>query len=166
MRVRKSGVRENNFATTATGVYPLVKIDYALIPTSGISKQRAKSLVSLLQFASGAGQQQLPVGYFPLPTALKSQIATAIKSLQTKIINVVPPTSTTQPPEQPYVPPVEIPVDTLPATTAPQVPVVSSPDPLATLPGASPAIAFPVVLSGAFVSGVGVLSRNKMKEKK
>lgn len=165
MKVQASGVRVNDYAATTPGAYPLVKIDYALVPVSGISKVRARSLVSMLEYSIGAGQQALPVGYFPLPEALKAQTRSAIAALKAKIINVAPSTTTTEAPAPTYTVPPTVPVDTtLPPVETTVAP--PAPDPISQLPSGSPAVMFPVVLVGAFISGVGVLSRNRLPETK
>jgi hypothetical protein len=57
------------------GAYPLVKIDYAMVPTSGISTEKAGRLARFLEYAAGAGQKpdDLPPGYLPLPSDLQAQ---------------------------------------------------------------------------------------------
>ncbi len=62
-----------------TGAYPLVKVDYAMVPTSGISVDKANSIAAFLHFTAGTGQTpaQLPPGYLPLPADLQAESNTA-----------------------------------------------------------------------------------------
>jgi hypothetical protein len=65
------------------GAYPLVKVDYAMVPTSGISVSKANHIAAFLKFAAGAGQgpTQLPPGYLPLPADLQAQSMSAAEAV-------------------------------------------------------------------------------------
>ena len=64
---------------TAAGAYPLVKIDYALVPTSGATKAKADNIARFLDYAGNGGQVAgvLSPGYVPMPTDLRAQTAAA-----------------------------------------------------------------------------------------
>jgi hypothetical protein len=111
-----SGIYASPVAATDPTAYPLAKIDYAIIPTSGLSPTTAGSIASFLQFTAGPGQTpaNLAAGYPPLPASMAGETsaaaATVLKSVQTS----PPPTST---------PPTSTPATTHPPTTShPTVP--------------------------------------------
>jgi hypothetical protein len=62
-------------ATTDPDAYPLAKIDYALVPSGGLTTEQKSLVDTLLGFAAGPGQssQYLPAGYVPLPAGLEAQ---------------------------------------------------------------------------------------------
>ena len=74
-----SGTLQANPADTDPAAYPLTMVIYAAVPTAGTSQAKAAAIARFLDFAAGAGQTpgdqpgQLPVGYLPLPAALRSQ---------------------------------------------------------------------------------------------
>jgi hypothetical protein len=70
--------KQANVQATA-GAYPLTKIDYAMVPTSGIDATKAAHISGFLTFAAGDGQKpaHLPVGYLPLPAAEQPAVAAA-----------------------------------------------------------------------------------------
>src|SRR5262245_16947020 len=61
------------------GAYPLTKIDYAMVPTGGVSPTKAAKIAAFLKFSAGDGQnaRNLPTGYLPLPADLQAQSAAA-----------------------------------------------------------------------------------------
>jgi hypothetical protein len=74
-----SGTEQVNLADTDPAAYPLTMVIYAAVPTAGTSPAKAAAIARFLDFADGAGQTpgplpgQLPVGYLPLPAALRAQ---------------------------------------------------------------------------------------------
>jgi ABC-type phosphate transport system substrate-binding protein len=64
---------------SAAGAYPLVKIDYGMVPTSGVSVPKAEEIARFLEYAAGTGQQpgNLTLGYLPMPPDLQAQTAAA-----------------------------------------------------------------------------------------
>jgi len=74
-----SGTEHVNLADTDPAAYPLTMVVYAAVPTAGTSPAKAAAIARFLDFAAGAGQTpgplpgQLPVGYLPLPDALRAQ---------------------------------------------------------------------------------------------
>jgi ABC-type phosphate transport system substrate-binding protein len=77
MKVNADGVTKTPDVTAANG-YPLVKVDYAMVPTSGTDKAAATKLSQFLTFAAGDGQADVQTaGYLPLPTDLQAQTTAA-----------------------------------------------------------------------------------------
>lgn len=74
-----SGTEQVNLANTDPAAYPLTMVIYAAVPTAGTPQAKAAAIARFLDFAAGAGQTpgeqpgQLPVGYLPLPQALRAQ---------------------------------------------------------------------------------------------
>lgn len=62
-------------ASADPNAYPLAKIDYALVPSGGLTTDEKALVETLLGFAAGSGQsaQYLPAGYTPLPAAMEAQ---------------------------------------------------------------------------------------------
>ncbi len=91
--------------STAPAAYPLTKIDYAMVRTSVFTVDanqvqvgdpvKAAHLQQLLNYAIGAGQQDLALGYLPLPAA---QIATAASVIKTIAAPGTPTTTSTTTP--------------------------------------------------------------------
>jgi phosphate transport system substrate-binding protein len=89
---------------TAENAYPLVKVDYALVPTSGTSPASAAKLAQFLTYAVGPGQTDVVrVGYLPLSTDLKAQTTAAAAEVVAKAQDTPPPPTppppTTTPPQ-------------------------------------------------------------------
>jgi hypothetical protein len=79
MKPNADGVTKQADPTSATG-YPLVKVDYAMVPTTGIADPVKRAhIAQFLDFAAGAGQQAgaLPGGYVPMPPDLQAQVVKA-----------------------------------------------------------------------------------------
>lgn len=79
MKTNADGVTKLADPTNTTG-YPLVKIDYAMVPTSGVGDAAKRAHIGqFLDFAGGPGQQggALPGGYVALPPELRTQLTTA-----------------------------------------------------------------------------------------
>lgn len=87
----------------AAGAYPLVKIDYALVPTAGITAAKKNNIASFLQFAQGDGQAAgtLSPGYVPLPAALRAQTTAARLLVLKALPNPATPPGSTPPPQTP-----------------------------------------------------------------
>jgi hypothetical protein len=86
-----------DFTSTDAAAYPLVKIDYAMIPTVVKTAAQAASLKRFLAFESTTAQEHLPLGYTPLPPDLVAQVnaaAAAITVAGSKPAVVVTPTTT------------------------------------------------------------------------
>jgi hypothetical protein len=78
-------VREND--KKVAGAYPLTMVIYAMVPTGGISKKKAKKIAQFLDFVANAGQVQgdqpgdLPPGYLPLTAKMRAQTLKAAKAV-------------------------------------------------------------------------------------
>jgi len=73
------GTLQVNLANTDPAAYPLTMVVYAMVPINGLSHAKAEDIARFLRFAAGAGQDpgdlpgQLPSGYLPLTSSLRSQ---------------------------------------------------------------------------------------------
>ena len=87
--------------------YPLVKIDYALVPKTFASQTKVDKIKRLLQFGLTDGQAALPAGYVALPEALKVAALASIDavSIPTTTTTTPVPAPTTAAPKKKYVPP-------------------------------------------------------------
>lgn len=87
--------------------YPLVKIDYALVPKTFASQSKVDKIKRLLQFGLTDGQAALPAGYVALPEALKVAALASIDavSIPTTTTTTPVPAPTTAAPKKKYVPP-------------------------------------------------------------
>lgn len=68
-------------APTDPNAWPLTKVDHAMIPTTLANTAQGVQVQELLGYAVGAGQQTVPNGYAPLPTALAAQTLQAAAAL-------------------------------------------------------------------------------------
>ena len=68
-------------APTDPNAWPLTKVDHALLPTTLANTAQGVQVQELLGYAVGAGQQTVPNGYAPLPTALAAQTLQAAAAL-------------------------------------------------------------------------------------
>lgn len=64
------GVMAPDYASSNPAAYPLVKVDYAMVPTEFATAGRAAAVAGLLRHGIGPGQDSLPRGYLPLPAEL------------------------------------------------------------------------------------------------
>ena len=92
--------------------YPLVKIDYALVPKTFASQTKVDKIRRLLEYGLTDGQTSLPAGYVALPETLKSSALAAIGSVSiptttttTTTTTVAPIPATTSAPKKKYIPP-------------------------------------------------------------
>jgi len=109
-----SGMYPSPVAATDPTAYPLAKIDYAIVPTSGLSTTEAGNIASFLQFAAGPGQTgaNLPTGYPALPASMASETNAAAAAVLKSAQSSTPPTTT---------PPTTVPKKPTPTTIAPEV---------------------------------------------
>ncbi|MFF7195405.1 hypothetical protein ACFZAM_17085 [Streptomyces sp. NPDC008079] len=83
------GVRRIDPTANAKGVYPLSMLVYGAARPAELAPTARKQYADLLRYASGGGQVPgtapgtLPVGYAPLPSALRAEAATAATALET-----------------------------------------------------------------------------------
>jgi hypothetical protein len=89
MKTDPNGVTKSpDFAATDPDAYPLVKVDYAMVPTT-VDADRATDLKRFLTFAAGDGQENLPGGFVPMPADLVAQTNAGAAAITTG-----PPTTT------------------------------------------------------------------------
>lgn len=98
MKTNADGItRYPDFASTDPAAYPLVKVDYAMVPTAVPDSTLATNLKHLLGYIGGAGQSAMPPGYLPMPATLLAQDAAAAAKI--KVASTTPTTiPTTAPP--------------------------------------------------------------------
>jgi len=83
-----AGLLQVNPASPGAGGYPLTQVVYAAVPTTGQSASALTDYANLIAYAAGAGQApgaasgNLPPGFLPLPSSLKSQAMAVVKQLQ------------------------------------------------------------------------------------
>jgi hypothetical protein len=71
----------------AKNAYPLTMVIYAMVPTGGISQQKAAKIAQFLDFVAGRGQQpgtlpgDLPPGYLPLNAKQRAQTLAAAQAV-------------------------------------------------------------------------------------
>ncbi len=165
MQSLRNGTRLNDFASTNEAAYPLVKVDYMMVPTKGIDNEKNESLQSFLQFVVGAGQEILLPGYVELPDDLKSQTLQVIETLKDNLIpeSTTSTTTSTTSTTTVYVPDntdygnYDTTTTTAPSTTtstsAP--PVVVGRPALATLPRGQSLQTVPFIFIGGLMSSIG-----------
>jgi hypothetical protein len=82
-----------DFATTNPDAYPLVKVDYAMVPTAP-SATLASSLKRFLTYAATTGQDAVPPGFVTMPDDLVAQTKAAADAIK----GAAPTTTTTTTP--------------------------------------------------------------------
>ena len=177
MKTDPNGVTKSpDLAATDPDAYPLVKVDYAMVPTS-VDATRAANLKRFLNFAGGEGQDNLPDGFVPMPPDLVAQTNAGAAAITTP---AAPTTTTTVPTTTPT------PVDDLigsngsgfetgsdtgpsspPATDAPTSPLKSTPraatkkpatleqsKPIVNVAGTAERFVLPIVVALALLAGL------------
>ena len=85
----------------AAGAYPLTMVIYAMVPTGGIAKKKARKIAQWLDFVANQGQVQgdqpgdLPPGYLPLTPKMRAQTLKAATEVLRQKGNGKPAPSTT-----------------------------------------------------------------------
>lgn len=130
------GVVETSATATTPGAYPLTVLSYAAVNVCGSSTGELANYAKLITYATGTGQVsgddrgQLPRGYVPLSSTLRTQAASTAKAITTratvaaecpKAVTTTPPVATT-PQTTPAAP-----VDTTPVTSVDQQPTLDPP---------------------------------------
>jgi ABC-type phosphate transport system substrate-binding protein len=98
--------------------YPLVKIDYAMVPKKFATQAKVDKVLRLLQFGLTEGQTALPPGYVALPETLKSKALSVVARISIPTTTTIPTittitTTTTTVAKEKYYPPA--------TTTAPEI---------------------------------------------
>jgi hypothetical protein len=98
MKTNPDGITQYaNFASTDPKAYPLAMVDYAMVPTCGLSHAEASAIADFLTKAATTGQVQgeapgqLAPGYYPLTAKQKAQTLTAAAEVKTQDCRTVPP---------------------------------------------------------------------------
>ena len=82
-----------DFATTVANAYPLVKVDYAMVPTDAPATL-ASNLKRFLTFASTTGQESVPPGFVKMPDDLVAQTTAAADAIKGPTTTTTTPTPT------------------------------------------------------------------------
>ena len=101
--------------------YPLVKIDYAMVPKTFATQTKVDKIRRLLQFGLTDGQMALPAGYVALPEALKSVALASIEAVSiptTTTTTLAPAPTTTAPKKKPVLPVTTMAPETTTTTTS------------------------------------------------
>jgi hypothetical protein len=79
MKANADGVTRWADVSAANGAYPLVKLDYAMVPTSGMTAAQAQDIARFLDYVAGDGQREgtLTPGYVALTDELRAQTLAA-----------------------------------------------------------------------------------------
>ena len=87
-------------ASAGQNAYPLAMVDYAMVPTCGLSHAQASAIADFLTKAATTGQTQgeapgdLAPGYYPLTAKQKSQTLTAARDVKEQTCTSPPPDHT------------------------------------------------------------------------
>jgi len=73
MQTSAAGFHVEPPAVAGANVYPLAKVDQAMVPPKLTTSPKDLRMRAFLDYAVGPGQANLPPGYVPLPTALAQQ---------------------------------------------------------------------------------------------
>jgi hypothetical protein len=85
-----------NYSSTDKSAYPLTMVDYAMVPTCGLSKSEASDIAEFLTRAATTGQAQgeapgqLGPGYYPLTAAQKAQTLNAAAEVKSQDCKTTP----------------------------------------------------------------------------
>jgi ABC-type phosphate transport system substrate-binding protein len=89
MTTNADGITQSaNFASTDTAAYPLAMVDYAMVPTCGLSAAKASAISAFLTDVATKGQQpgylpgQLAPGYVPLNSHQLAQLKAAASAVK------------------------------------------------------------------------------------
>ncbi len=77
--------------------YPLVKVDYAMVPDALAPEAKRAKMSSFLGYVAGAGQASLPPGYVALPDDLRDQTKAVAKRFEPVATPATTTTTTTAP---------------------------------------------------------------------
>jgi hypothetical protein len=101
MKTNPDGVTQYfNYASTDPKAYPLTMVDYAMVPTCGLSSSEASAIADFLTKAATTGQAQgeapgdLAPGYYPLTAKQKAQTLTAAAEVKAQDCKTLPPDHT------------------------------------------------------------------------
>lgn len=98
-------VLDANPTAMPAGAYPLAAVTYAAIAPVGLDELARIEYAAFISYATANGQNpgsslgQLPVGYVPLPAALREQAGSVVASILDPSALVAPPATTTTVPQ-------------------------------------------------------------------
>jgi hypothetical protein len=102
MKTNPDGITQHfDFASTDPAAYPLTMVDYAMIPTCGLSHAEASAIADFLTKVATTGQAQgrapgdLAPGYYPLTARQRSQTLKAAQEVEKQTCTSPPPDQTT-----------------------------------------------------------------------
>ena len=130
--------------------YPLVKIDYAMVPKNFPTQVKVDKVLRLLQFGLTDGQTALPAGYVALPKSLKSKALSAVAKIS--IPTTTSPTPTTVAKNKYYPPATTAAPET--TTTTPTTTTTTTSTTTTLAPITVPGVAAELPGSGSSKSGV------------
>jgi hypothetical protein len=94
MKTQPDGVTKlPDFANTNEDAYPLVKVDYAMVPTEP-SATMARALKRFLTFAATTGQESILPGFVAMPDDLVAQTLAAADAIKAPTTVTTTPTTT------------------------------------------------------------------------
>jgi len=98
MKTNPDGITQYfDYASTDPAAYPLTMVDYAMVPTCGLSHAEASAIADFLTKAATTGQTQgeapgdLAPGYYPLTAKQKAQTLTAARQVKAQTCKSPPP---------------------------------------------------------------------------
>lgn len=101
MNTNPDGITQySNDATTDPAAYPVTMVDYAMVPTCGLSSAKASAIVKFLTNVATTGQVPgltpgtLAPGYAPLNATQRAQTLAAARAVQTQDCVSAPPDTT------------------------------------------------------------------------
>jgi hypothetical protein len=121
--------------------YPLVKIDYALVPKTYSTQTKVDKVVRLLQYGLTDGQAALPAGYVALPESIKATSLSIVASVAIPTTTTTSTTTTTVakkkyiPPATTVAPETTTTTSTTSTTTTTTLAPITVPEVIAELPG-------------------------------
>jgi ABC-type phosphate transport system substrate-binding protein len=101
MKTNPDGVTQfANESSTDPAAYPLAMVDYAMVPTCGLSSSKASAIANFLDKVATSGQTQgftpgtLAPGYYPLTSAQRAQTLKAAQDVKSQDCHTLPPDNT------------------------------------------------------------------------
>ena len=88
-----SGVLVNDPTPEDFSAYPMVRIDYAMVPKTFDSQSKVDKVKRVLNYALTEGQLGLPDGYFALPESMRVSALATVSSVKVPVTTTTPPTT-------------------------------------------------------------------------
>ena len=93
METTVSGVLVSDPTPDDYAAYPLMRVDYALVPKTYDSQTKVDKVKRVLNYALNDGQTGLPAGYFALPESMRTAALTTVAALAVPSTTTAPPTT-------------------------------------------------------------------------